>query len=296
MGSGGPEVKSAARIALDGSPQMLHAFIASGQYMAQRKDLLAATHVAQVQQMISEAAEIAATAQHDAATAQKVAATARKAAAEADKYAKQAKELVGRAQTYADEATQHAKDAEASATAAAKSANTARDAANNANRAADNAAASAATATVSAENAQAFASQAWVAADQARDSAIAAGKDAGAALDATADAFKIAIKKQREEEEARRKELLKAKEAAENSPGAQARKQYRCGPLDPNCDLTDNPRPLVHAQGDHVRNPLHGPRVQRRDEPAVGCHQDTHRPQRAGELHRRQGPSGPVRI
>ena len=67
--TGSPEVKSAARIALEGSPQSLHAFIVSGQYQAQRKDYLAATHVAQVQKMIADAAKAAATAQQNAATA-----------------------------------------------------------------------------------------------------------------------------------------------------------------------------------------------------------------------------------
>lgn len=227
--SGSPEVKSAARIALAGSPQTLHAFIVSGQFKAQRKDHLTATHVAEVQKMIADAAKIAATAQQNAATAQKVAATARKAAAEATEWAKKANDSAAQAQDYADEATQYAKDAEASAASAAASAKTARAAANSADVAASDAARSAADATLSSESAQASASNAAYYAAEARQSAIAAGKDADAALKAATDAFTIAVTKYREEEEARRKAAVEAKEKAKNDEGARARALYRCG-------------------------------------------------------------------
>ena len=226
--TGSPEVKSAARIALEGSPQSLHAFIVSGQYKAQRKDYLAATHVAQIQKMIADAAKVAATAQQNAATAQKVAATARKAAAEATEWAKKASESSAKAKTYADEAAKHAKAAEASAASASASAKTARDAANSADVAASDAARSAADATLSSEMAQASASTAWHYADKAKQSAVEAGKDADAALKAATEAFTIAVQQQREEDEARRKAAVAAKEKAKNDEGAHAREVYRC--------------------------------------------------------------------
>lgn len=103
--------------------------------------------------------------------------------------------------------------------------------------AAEDAARSAADATLFSEIAQASASSAWIAADQTRQSAVAAGKDAQAALKAATEAFTIAVKKYREEEEARRKAAIEAKQKAMNDPGARAREIYRCGqaffPCDP---------------------------------------------------------------
>jgi len=226
--SGSPEVKAAARIALEGSPQALHAFIVSGQYKAQRKDHLAAIHVAQVRKLISDAAKIAATAQQNAATAQKVAATARKAAAEAKEWAKKADDSATKAQDYAKQADQYAKDAEASAAKAAASAETAREAANRADASASRAAKSAADATLSSESAQASASNAAYYADEARKSAVAAGKDAEAALKAATETFTIAVTKYREEEEARRKAAVAAKEKAKNDGAPDAAELYRC--------------------------------------------------------------------
>ncbi|MFD8821394.1 ALF repeat-containing protein [Streptomyces sp. NPDC059605] len=237
VSSGGPEVKSAARIALEGSPQTLQAFIVTGQYKAQRQDLLNATHKAQVQKLIADAAKIAATAQQNAETAQKVAALARKAAAEANDWAAKANAFATRAQGYADEAAQHAKDAEASAAGAASSAKTARDAANSANTAASDAANSAADATLSSEMAQVHVSSAWYSADQVRNSAIAAGKDAEAALTAATEAFIIAVTKKREEEEARRKAAVENKE--KNEVGQRAAELYRCGQAIVPCDPQD---------------------------------------------------------
>ncbi|MXM67636.1 chemotaxis protein, partial [Streptomyces sp. HUCO-GS316] len=235
--SGSPEVRSAARIALEGSPQVLHAFIVSGQYKAQRKDYLAATHVAQVQKLISDAAKVAATAQQNAATAQKVAATARKAADQAKEWAKKANDSATKAKGYADQADKYAKDAEASAAQAAASARTARDAANRADADASRAAKSAADATLSSESAQASASTAAYYADEARKSAVAAGKDADAALKAATDAFTVAVKKYREEEEARRKAAVEAKEKAEKAEnGPSAAEIYRCGQAFIPCD------------------------------------------------------------
>ncbi|MEU9617402.1 ALF repeat-containing protein, partial [Streptomyces sp. NPDC048209] len=79
--SGTPEVASAARIALEGPARQLRSFLQTGQYQAQREDQLAATHAAQIDQMVAEASVVAATAQQNAAEAGQAAATARGAAA-----------------------------------------------------------------------------------------------------------------------------------------------------------------------------------------------------------------------
>ncbi|MFI9358434.1 polymorphic toxin-type HINT domain-containing protein [Streptomyces lydicus] len=193
INSGGPEMKAAGRIALESPPQLLHSFIESGQYTAQRKDLLAATHKARVQQLIAEAARTAATAQQNAAEAHKVAALAHKKAEEAKKYAKQAQASADAAKNSAAEAAKSAKEAEASAARAAESAKTARKAEADANHAASNAATSAADAAVSAQLAHVSANTAWAQARHARESATAAGKDATTARKAASDAFDIAV-------------------------------------------------------------------------------------------------------
>jgi hypothetical protein len=233
---GSPEVRSAARIALEGSPKTLHSFIVAGQYTAARKDRLTATHVAQVKKLIADAAQVAARAHQDAALAQKVAAEARKAATEANDWALKAQASANDAAAYAEEADQYAKEAEASAASAAASAATARDASNSANEAAKYAALSATDATLSSEVAQASASIAWTAADQARQSSLSAGADAEGALKAATEAFTISVKKYREEEEARRKAAIEAKQKAMESPGYQAAMQYRCGQTAIPCD------------------------------------------------------------
>ncbi|WP_149179333.1 polymorphic toxin-type HINT domain-containing protein [Streptomyces sp. TRM49041] len=233
ISNGGPEVKSAARIALDGSPELLHTFIEYGRYSAQRKDLLTATHVARVQQLISEAAGVAATAQKNAAEANRVAAVARKAAKEAASYAKQAEDSAASAKNHAVEAAQSAKEAEASAARAAEAAKTARQAASNARSAANSAAASAAHATVSSELAHAEAAAAWAAERNARRSAAAAGKDADAARQAGEDALRTAIDKLRAEAETERAEARRKmhEEQAEEGRFSFSRLQ-RCGILD----------------------------------------------------------------
>ncbi|MFD7058695.1 polymorphic toxin-type HINT domain-containing protein [Streptomyces sp. NPDC059906] len=236
--SGTPEVKAAARIALEGPADLLHRFIQSGQYTAQRKDLLALTHQQQVQQLVSAAAGVAAEAQEDAAYAQSTAATARKAAAEASRWAAAAKASSANADKYAKEADQHAKDAEASAKQAAQSASTARAAAQRANNSAHQAAVSASDATLSAELAQGSASMAWASANSAKVSAERAGKSASEALGAATDAFVAAVKKQREEEEQRRREAVAKKEAAEQQ-GTSPADLYRCGIL--GCEAQENP-------------------------------------------------------
>ncbi|MGA5132258.1 polymorphic toxin-type HINT domain-containing protein, partial [Streptomyces olivoreticuli] len=233
--SGGPEVKSAARIALEGPPQLLHRFIQAGQYTAQRKDFLAATHKARVQQLIAESARAAATAQQNAAEARKVALLAQQKAAEAKEYARQAQESATDAKKSANEAAQSAKEAEASAARAADSAKTARAAEADANQASADATISAADASVSAELANVSASSAWAAADQARADATAAGKDATAAVKAATEAFSIAVEKVKTEAEARRKALSEARQKADKSP----RRMYQCGVL--GCEAVENP-------------------------------------------------------
>ncbi|MFJ3882923.1 hypothetical protein ACIPW5_36405 [Streptomyces sp. NPDC090077] len=204
---GGPEVKAAARIALEGPTDLLHNFIQTEQYKAQQKDELAATHVAQVAQRISEAARVAAAAQKSAAEANAAAATERAAAAEAGQYAQQARDSAAEADTHAKQAAQSAKEAESSAAAAAASARTARQAEGNAQRAAVRAVNSAADAQRSANWARSSADTAWGSANQARSAATAAGKDADAAEKARVDTLATVILKQREEEAQRRQVL-----------------------------------------------------------------------------------------
>ncbi|MET8957751.1 polymorphic toxin-type HINT domain-containing protein, partial [Streptomyces sp. NPDC004533] len=237
--SGTPEVKSAARIALEGPSYLLRQFVESGQYTAQRKDMLSLTHQQQVQQLVAQAAEVAAKAQQNAAKAQVTAAKARKAATEADKWATKARQSESQAADYAKEADQHAKDAEASARQAADSARTARAAADRADQSAHDAAVSAGDATMSAEMAQNSASSAWTAAAEAKASADRAGKSAADAMQAAAEAFTTAVKKYREEEEQRRREAVAKKEAAEKDPGQRAAALYRCGIV--GCEAAENP-------------------------------------------------------
>lgn len=219
--SGGPELKSRARIALDGPNDKLHTFIQAGQHAAQRADLLSLTHQQRIQQLIAEAARIAATAQQDAAKANEVAATARKAAEEAKGYAQQAEASAADANRYKEQAAKSAKDAEASAAQAAASAKTARAAANQAVQSAQNASTSAADASISARSARSSAETAWASAAKARENFLAANNDAVAAIKVAEAAFADARDRQEEMwAEARRKA---------NEPGAQARKQYRCG-------------------------------------------------------------------
>ncbi|MFG2289260.1 polymorphic toxin-type HINT domain-containing protein [Streptomyces sp. NPDC048595] len=238
INSGGPEMRAAGRIALESPPQLLHSFIESGQYTAQRKDLLATTHKARVQQLIAEAARTAATAQQNAAEARRVAALAHHKDDEAKKYAKQAQASADEAKNSAADAAKSAKDAEASAARAAESAKTARKAAADADHAASNAATSAADAAVSAQLAHVSANTAWAEARRARASATAAGKDATAARKAAGDAFDIAVDKFKAEAEAQRKAEAEAKKKASKDPGKIAREQYMCGVM--GCDAAHN--------------------------------------------------------
>ncbi|WP_329251475.1 hypothetical protein OG223_22520 [Streptomyces sp. NBC_01478] len=108
VNAGGPEVQAAAKVALAGHAAALHDFIAVGQYMADRKDQLAATHVAQVTGLIAQADAISATARSNAWPSSQAAFAANGAA---DK----AQDAANRAGDSAREASGYARDADASA-------------------------------------------------------------------------------------------------------------------------------------------------------------------------------------
>lgn len=222
--SGGPQVKSAARIALEGPADLLDQFMQVGQYKAQRQDFLGATHTAQIEQLIADAAGIAATAQKNAANAHKAAALAAKAAKEAADWAKKADASAKQAQGYADQAATSAKDS-----GLRRPGSRLRPHRPQGGRLRHQAASDAAASAVDAAQwAQASATAAHTAGDQARASAIAAGKDYNAAEQAFKDAFQAAVEKK----EAERK-------AAEKDTGSQAEARYRCGIL--GCDAVEHP-------------------------------------------------------
>jgi hypothetical protein len=222
--SGGPQVKSAARIALEGPADLLDQFMQVGQYKAQRQDFLGATHTAQIEQLIADAAGIAATAQKNAANAHKAAALAAKAAKEAADWAKKADASAKQAQGYADQAATSAKDS-----GLRRPGSRLRPHRPQGGRLRHQAASDAAASAVDAAQwAQASATAAHTAGDQARASAIAAGKDYNAAEQAFKDAFQAAVEKK----EAERK-------AAEKDTGSQAEARYRCGIL--GCDAVEPP-------------------------------------------------------
>nr|BFD94188.1 SCP1.201-like deaminase [Kitasatospora sp. Xyl93] len=183
-----PELRAAAKIALEGPVQGLRAFVAEGQYTSQQKDQLTALHMADVQSLIAQATAASATAAQNAATAQAAAAIARAAADEAKGYeaaaqasANTAAEHVARAQAAADAA----QASSAKAAASAKTANTAKAAANHD---AASAVHSAGRAERSAGQARAAAAEAHESASEARASAEAAGQDATAAQVSADDA------------------------------------------------------------------------------------------------------------
>ncbi|MET9535717.1 hypothetical protein ABZY02_35060 [Streptomyces sp. NPDC006649] len=117
VSDGGPEVKDAAKIALAGPVNKLHDFIAVGQYMADRKDQLAATHVAQVTGLVVQADSMAA---KSAATARNVADAADRDAAAGS--AAQAAWSANYAQKCATQANENAAQAKQDALNAGKSA------------------------------------------------------------------------------------------------------------------------------------------------------------------------------
>ncbi|MFI9275279.1 ALF repeat-containing protein [Kitasatospora sp. NPDC052896] len=88
VNTGGPEVQAAAKVALAGPADELHEFVQVGQYMADRKDQLTATHTAQMQRLIADTSGVAATARQKSWTAAKSTADANKAADEANRAAR----------------------------------------------------------------------------------------------------------------------------------------------------------------------------------------------------------------
>ncbi|WP_037762651.1 ALF repeat-containing protein [Streptomyces sp. FXJ7.023] len=217
LNSGGPYMKSAAEIVLEGSARMRRYFVARDKYYIARLDEDHATHVAAVRATLAHAAKVAAKALEDAALASKAAAEARQAAEEATEWAAKAKghaedaaDAADDAKANADAADKSAADAAASAARASQAATVARGAARTANYSMRQASASARQAVASAAQAQASAAS-------ARASAIQAGADAKAAADAASEANAIvAAKRKAEAAEAARKAAEKAKQDKEN--------------------------------------------------------------------------------
>ncbi|MFG2905873.1 polymorphic toxin-type HINT domain-containing protein [Kitasatospora sp. NPDC048286] len=183
-----PELKAAAKIAVEGPVQGLRAFVAEGQYTAQQKDQLTALHVADVQGLIAQATAASAAAQQNAATAQAAAAYARGIADEAKGYEATAKASADTAADHVAKARAAADAAQASAAKAAAAAKTANTAKASANRDAASAVHSASRAEQSAGQARLAAAEAHESASEARASAEAAGKDAEAAQASADDA------------------------------------------------------------------------------------------------------------
>ncbi|MFD5205042.1 hypothetical protein ACFWM7_33960 [Streptomyces sp. NPDC058375] len=178
---GGPEVKAAAEIALNAPADELHTFVQAGQFMADRKDQLAYTHIAQVQRLIAEGDMIAAKARENAHRAAQAAFIANDAAADAENSRIAAEQSAKDAEGYATQADAAADSTEVSAAQAKSSATTARNAANRATQDAINAEESAAEAEFSAQYARGSAAAARESAEDALDAAIAAGKSNDAA-------------------------------------------------------------------------------------------------------------------
>ncbi|MFE7635882.1 polymorphic toxin-type HINT domain-containing protein, partial [Kitasatospora sp. NPDC057518] len=220
-----PELKAAAKIALEGPVQGLRAFVAEGQYTAQQKDRLTAVHVADIKGLIAEATAVSATAQKNAATAQAAAAYARGVADEARGYEATAKASADTAAQHVAKAQAAADAAQADATRAAAAAKTANAAKVSANRDAASAVYSANQAEKSAKLARWNASQANASASAARASAEAAGQDAQAAQTAADDAHANYQVKQEAEEKARLARLEAERKEAERQAQAAKEKQ-----------------------------------------------------------------------
>jgi Pretoxin HINT domain/Short repeats of unknown function/The BURPS668_1122 family of deaminases len=185
----GPELKAAAQVALDGPPNMLREFLATGQYTAGERDYEAAAHLSVVGGLLKMINQVAETATQSALEAHEVAARARGDAEQAANYAQQAAQSAAQAAAYAQQAQEYANQAAASVQKAAAAVNTARAAATRANASARSAIQSATWAIVSHGNAIQAARQAHTAAKQAYDSAVAAHHDAELAAEAAKAAF-----------------------------------------------------------------------------------------------------------
>ncbi|MCX4870844.1 polymorphic toxin-type HINT domain-containing protein [Streptomyces sp. NBC_00257] len=218
--TGGPELSAAAKVALAGPPQLVHEFIITGQYMAQRKDDLATIHLHEVERLLAEGSRIGAKARADAWLAAQAAALAKQAATEAAAASAEAKKSSDQAEQYAADAKKSADAASRSAEAAAASAATARAAADQADADAKAAESSASQAEFSAAYARNSAKQADDAADKARASATAAGKSETEANEAAKEAWKStrALAEQEMQEEERRAEEARKAQEGERKP------------------------------------------------------------------------------
>jgi hypothetical protein len=216
--NGGAEVKAAAKVALAGPPELVHEFVTTGQYMAQRQNNLTSTHVHQVKSLLAEGDMIAAKAHENAWRAVRAAALARKAAAEADDAKNRADKSAADANKYAADADASANNAEQSAADAAASASTARDAADRADVDATAAENSAADAEFSAAYARDSAQKAQASADAAKQSALNAGKSAAEAETAAKAAWQKTRELAEKEREAARKAAEDERKAQEGEP------------------------------------------------------------------------------
>ncbi|RCH59726.1 hypothetical protein DT019_38050 [Streptomyces sp. SDr-06] len=217
--TGGPEVKAAAKIALAGPPDLLHAFVTTGQYMAQRKDDLAANHIHLVERLLAEGQQVAAKAMENRWRAAEAAAKAKAAAADADVAVAEAKKSAAAAAGYAADANASANAAAASAADAAKSAATARDAATRAEQDATAAENSAADAEFSAAYARQSAQKANAAKADALQSALAAGKSQVEAEAASKDAWQTVFNlREKEANEALRQQMEDRKRQQDGKP------------------------------------------------------------------------------
>ncbi|KAB7846880.1 EndoU domain-containing protein [Streptomyces mobaraensis] len=219
VNDGGPEVRAAAKIALAGPADELHSFIQVGQYMAERKDQLAATHIEQLQNLLDQGAVVAAQAQVNRWHAARAAALANSAKDEAQNAANEALKSASQAKEYAAKADRSAAQAEGSAAKAAQSATTARNAAEDADRYADDAAESAADSDFFVQYARESAGKAQRYANDARHSAIEAGKSSTEAENLAKEAWNSVIEKRRAEiKEAQRKAAELRKKLREKKP------------------------------------------------------------------------------
>ncbi|NEB19473.1 hypothetical protein G3I46_23720 [Streptomyces coelicoflavus] len=209
LNEGGPYMKSAAQIVLEGSARMRRAFIVRDKFRVARLDHDHTTHVAAIRAAIAHAAKVASEALEDAALASKAAAEARKAAEEATEWANKAQNYAKDAAASAEEAKNNAAAADRSAAAAAASAKSAQGAAAVARTAARSANYSMTQAVASAKQAVASAAAAQASSTAAREAKLRAGADYLAAADAASEAKAIKIQKKRAED------IANARKAAE---------------------------------------------------------------------------------
>ncbi|WP_144126983.1 polymorphic toxin-type HINT domain-containing protein, partial [Catellatospora sichuanensis] len=187
--AGGPEVKAAAQMALDGPAPALREFLSTGQYTAAERDYEGAIHLAVVGGMLEKINQVAETAVQNSLLAHAVAAQARNDAAQAADYADQAAESANKAAAYAIKATAYAAEAAQSVDKATAAFNTARAAASRASTSARSAIRSAGWAVLSHQAAVKSANDAGRAAAEAEKLAILAGADAAAARAAAQAAY-----------------------------------------------------------------------------------------------------------